>query len=1602
MSSNNDGWAPPHPPPGSSVNHPPSTTTAGPAPSSAHHRHLDAQPQQQQRQQPNYGSVNMNPQVAQPVLPPPPQSAFYQSNSGSAHSLQPGSQGPGYALPALGSTIPHQGSRDQPGLDREREMREREMRERERQQYELSQRERELREREQRGQPQQPQPQPHQNHAGSIPIHQPVASKVPTAIHGPGGLLSGTGAGAGSGPVGPGASLGPPGGSSSLFGGALPLNEGPPRSVQPTSSSSGQIAPLPFANNAAPLSTVPSVPGIPQGQQPILNDALSYLDQVKVQFVDQPDVYNRFLDIMKDFKSQAIDTPGVIERVSTLFAGHPNLIQGFNTFLPPGYRIECGTGDDPNAIRVTTPMGTTVSSMGAAMGGNILGNGLPSTNGTSQPARHAPQYDHGQRNSQGSWQQAPQQPAGPPDAMFSPDGRPVASPMFVPHPGPSQPQGAVGDVSGHRDQQNVNAAAMAQHQQEQRGVSQLQNAITAAANGPQVRQSLAQGSPTAAQNQAAGATGPGGPAAPGPALGAQPPLEKRGPVEFNHAISYVNKIKNRFATQPEIYKQFLEILQTYQRESKPIQDVYAQVTQLFNAAPDLLEDFKQFLPESAAQAKAQAAAKQAAEDAAMLSNVRGESSYVNGTPTHAGQQGPSGHRSETKLPPLGKFEHPPSATKDNKKRKGTIMGQAGPAIQPPTMSVDASLGRPGLGPGTAANKRAKVHHSRAVLPDQPPLVSPTLTPALPEPLPPTTSTSATSEEFAFFDRVKKFIGNKQIMNEFLKLCNLFSQDLIDRNVLVSKAENFIGGNPDLAAWFKAFIHAQDQDEMLENAARMPSGKVALSNCRGYGPSYRLLPKRERLKQCSGRDEMCYKVLNDDWASHPTWASEDASFVAHRKNQYEESLHRIEEERHDYDFNIEANLRTIQLLEPIAQQIAGMTDEEKATFTLSPGIGGQSTAIYRRVIKKVYGDVGLNVVDELYAKPCAVVPVLLNRLKEKDEEWKSGRREWEKIWRDQTNRFFYRSLDHMGISGKNADKRQFTPKVLVSDVVAKAEEQRNRKSGVPGSYPKAHLEFAFDDEGVLVDATRLLLVFVRQSSSFNGGESQRIEAFVKEFVPRFFGLDVDKFEAGIVIASRRSTPPKDIEDSPTQSDGAGRGRRAGNGRKADLLRGVLQRARTGKSGRNDNDGTSASKESTPDVASTLDEELSGSAEKTPENGELSDTPDDSWTQHPAAGAARNTRPLTREIPRNEPYRRDAYTLYSNQTIYCFLRMFQILYERLSRIKESEGQVLEEVTRSKMQKAAHELGMIDKRPDTYFKDTSAEANYYQQILDLCQEAFEGTVDVNFFEDVLRHFYIQCGWQLYASDRLFSATARFAHNIVSGDVKDKSNEIIQLFYKDRDREETTHQNEISYRKHVEKLARDGDVFRVIFHQTTNKTSVQVLKKNDATFDEEGMSPESRWSYYVASYVKVEPTEGVPIDKRFNMPLLRRNVPEEAEDAEDSRRAVPHAYANQLEMRICVNSYHILWRPSSMDFFYHSRKERNATGGEGFQINVERAKERRKKGFEEKFVLNNAWRKEATPEELAEKDGAYQKLVATENGTVQEVEASTAGTADTDMGDS
>lgn len=92
-----------------------------------------------------------------------------------------------------------------------------------------------------------------------------------------------------------------------------------------------------------------------------VEDALLYLDQVKVEFGDRPHIYNEFLDIMKTFKTQQIDTPGVIQRVSNLFQGNKRLVLGFNTFLPEGYKIELPLDGEGPPVAVFHGIGGTVT-----------------------------------------------------------------------------------------------------------------------------------------------------------------------------------------------------------------------------------------------------------------------------------------------------------------------------------------------------------------------------------------------------------------------------------------------------------------------------------------------------------------------------------------------------------------------------------------------------------------------------------------------------------------------------------------------------------------------------------------------------------------------------------------------------------------------------------------------------------------------------------------------------------------------------------------------------------------------------------------------------------------------------------------------------------------------------------------------------------------------------------------------------------------------------------------------------------------------------------------------------------------------------------------
>jgi hypothetical protein len=67
------------------------------------------------------------------------------------------------------------------------------------------------------------------------------------------------------------------------------------------------------------MGRVQSPQGGSQHDRPLnVTDALSYLDAVKSRFHDRTDVYNRFLDIMKDFKTQVLVSVSPPSRLSLL------------------------------------------------------------------------------------------------------------------------------------------------------------------------------------------------------------------------------------------------------------------------------------------------------------------------------------------------------------------------------------------------------------------------------------------------------------------------------------------------------------------------------------------------------------------------------------------------------------------------------------------------------------------------------------------------------------------------------------------------------------------------------------------------------------------------------------------------------------------------------------------------------------------------------------------------------------------------------------------------------------------------------------------------------------------------------------------------------------------------------------------------------------------------------------------------------------------------------------------------------------------------------------------------------------------------------------
>ncbi|KAJ8409423.1 hypothetical protein AAFF_G00228240 [Aldrovandia affinis] len=695
-----------------------------------------------------------------------------------------------------------------------------------------------------------------------------------------------------------------------------------------------------------------------------VEDALSYLDQVKIRFGNDPGIYNKFLDIMKEFKSQSIDTPGVINRVSQLFHGHPDLVLGFNAFLPPGYRIEIPKN---GVVSLQSPLSAQVSPGGQTRSMGTVAVGVAGGVSASPPAGAGCVQD---------------EPAASLDSIPSSSGLPE----------------------------------------------------------PPSRLSLALPGPEGAQS--------------GPLPSSSSPLgSEPSPVEFDSAISYVNKIKNRFLDHPEIYRSFLEILHTYQKEQLEMKEmrgqgggvmtedeVFSKVASLFKGQEDLLAEFGQFLPDA-------------------------KRSLFTGS-------------SLTGKENLKKMEDEDLAKQSKKRSRPMLMPHMTPLLKKKmklSCSKDQSF--------AAVGKHGVLR------------------------------------EFTFFDKVRRLFKSQEVYENFLRCIALFNQEVVSGAELLQLVTPFLGKFPELYTQFKSFLGDKElchplsglSDRYMEGGGR----EIDYASCKRLGSSYRALPKSYQQPKCSGRTAICKEVLNDTWVSFPSW-SEDSTFVSSKKTPYEEQLHRCEDERFELDVVLETNLATIRVLESVQKKLSRLSPEDQDRFRLDDCLGGTSEVIQRRAVYRIYGDKAPEVIEGLKRNPATAVPVVLKRLKAKEEEWREAQQGFNKIWREQYEKAYLKSLDHQGVNFKQNDIKALRSKSLLNEIESVYDERQEQgteeggvgqqsRDGAVGGGPvsEPHMVFVYEDKQILEDAASLIIYHVKRQPTIHKDDKDHIKRIVQHFVPDLF-------------------------------------------------------------------------------------------------------------------------------------------------------------------------------------------------------------------------------------------------------------------------------------------------------------------------------------------------------------------------------------------------------------------------------------------------------------------------------------------------------------------
>ena len=889
-------------------------------------------------------------------------------------------------------------------------------------------------------------------------------------------------------------------------------------------------------------------------------------------------------------------------------------------------------------------------------------------------------------------------------------------------------------------------------------------------------------------------------------------------VEFNHAINYVNKIKSRFQDQPDVYKQFLEILHTYQKEQKSTKEntsltesaVYQQVAKLFQNQTDLLQEFGQFLPDA-----------------------NGGGGFLSGSIFNS-------NSAVASLSTAHQDDILAAAYRATNNDHGAIVKK--PLARPGLLNQNANIQIKRLSSQSnfSINKRIKMTSLRDVTHLEAGKVG-------------------SLNEYAFFDKVRKALRSQEVYENFLRCLVMYNHEIVSRVELVHLVNPFLGRFPELLKSFKDFLGHKEgvssaANNIMDGMSRVAGGgmrdrdrgdrmttetgmEIDYATCKRYGASYRALPKNYPQPKCSGRTQLCREVLNDTWVSFPSW-SEDSTFVTSKKTQYEEYISKCEDERYELDVVIETNLATIRVLEAVDKKLSRLSPDERSKHRLDDNLGGTSATIHQRAIRRIYGDKAAEIIDGLKKNPVVAVPIVLRRLKNKEEEWREAQKSFNKIWREQNERYYLKSLDHQGISFKQNDIKFLRSKNLLSEIETLFEERHEMDETMEQPLTSAgpHITLEYKDKSMIEESCNLIIHHIKRQTSIHKEDKEKIKQLMRHFVPDLFAtprgelsddecddMDFDREDPKTIQSVKLATTA-----SSTTPNGGG------------------------------DTAAAADKAASPSSSAEAAKRSSGDSEYT--------------------------------------------LFFCNNNWYLFFRLHCILCERLTKMYERSQIIAAEEAKEKSNRKESTAIALRLKPKSQSLSRIPHANaksfphltlisfradeieveeYFPVFVDMIKQVLDGNLDGNTFEDMLREMFGIHAYIGFTMDKVVQNICRQLQHLACDETCSSCTEMFldevkasagQATGGSVESQAARSQYETAYQKNVEKLLQDENCFKIMFFKSEGKVTIELLD----TESPESEAEIGRWSAYVDKYVRDDDTITDELKERLTQRpvFLPRNI--------------------------------------------------------------------------------------------------------------------------------